>query len=81
MRVSIHSIQSTLFNGEAEKLIVRTPEGQITVLDNHLPIVAAVNGPMIKVVEKSGEEHSINIISGILEVRPQSDVVVIADAT
>jgi len=31
MKLSIYSIQSTLFEGEAEKLIAATPQGQITV--------------------------------------------------
>ena len=79
MRVSVYSIQNTLFEGEAEKLIARTPEGQMTVLDDHLPIVAVLNGPLIRVVDKDGKERHLDIVSGILEVRPQSDVVVIAN--
>lgn len=79
MKVSIHSIQSTLFQGEAEKLVARTSEGQITVLDHHVPIISTLVGPDIEIVQKNGEKKSISIASGVLEVRPESEVVVLAN--
>lgn len=80
MHISVHSIQSTLFEGEAEKLIARTPRGQITVLDHHVPLISTLMGPEIEIVKKGGEKESISITSGILEVRPESDVVILADS-
>jgi len=79
MRVAIYSIQSTLFEGEAEKLICETPHhGQITVLDNHLPLITTLIGPSVKVVERGNREKEIAIKSGFLEVRPASEVVILA---
>jgi F-type H+-transporting ATPase subunit epsilon len=79
MRLSIHSIQATLFRGEAERLIAYTLEGQITVLDHHLPIISTLLGPEIEIVQKNGEKKSVAIASGVLEVRPESDVVILAN--
>ncbi len=78
MHISIHSIQKTLFDGEAEKLICETPMGQITVLDHHLPLIAEITGPSIAVVQKNGERAEIPLARGFLEVRPGSEVVILA---
>lgn len=79
MYISIHSIQSTLFEGQAEKLIAHTSQGQITVLDQHLPLITTLVGPGVEIVGASGERTDVSIASGILEVRPESDVVILAD--
>lgn len=79
MRVAIHSLQKTLFKGEAEKLIAQTPMGEITILENHLPLISSLKGPAIKILDKDKKEDLIEIGSGFLEVRPESEVVVLID--
>ncbi len=94
MRVSIYSIQNTLFEGNAEKLIAKTPMGEITVLENHLPIISRVLGPHVTIGMSNGETRMIEFSTGVLEVRPfvsgsglakeahlqdQSHVVILAD--
>lgn len=73
MRVSIYSIQQTLYESDAEKLIAKTPTGEIAVLENHLPIISKVLGPEIRVVDKKGILNMIKCTSGFLEVRPDRD--------
>lgn len=80
MKLSIYSIQSTLFEGEAEKLIAKTVMGEITILDNHLPLVSLLQGPRIEIIDMKGEKNTIPISSGFLEVRPESDVVILVEA-
>ena len=77
MRISIYSLQNTLFSGTTEKLICRTPQGQITVLDHHLPLISALNGPAVELVDNMGKRTKIEISSGVLEVRPESEVVLL----
>lgn len=72
-------MQNTFFEGEAEKLIARTPLGEITVLENHLPLISILTGPYIKLFDKNKESVKINIASGFLEVRPESEVVILAE--
>ena len=79
MRVSIHSIQSTLFEGEAEKVIVATPLGQMTVLDHHMPLISRLNGPVVTLAQKNGAQSDIPLAGGFLEVRPGSRVVILAE--
>ena len=79
MKINIYSIQSTLFRGEAEKLIATTPMGEITVLDNHLPLVTTLIGPEIYIIDKTSKKSTFKIMSGFLEVRPDSEIVVLAN--
>lgn len=79
MKIRIYSIQNTLFEGEAEKLIAETALGEITVLNNHLPLISTLAGPHIKLVDKNEKEVIIDIVSGFLEIRPESEVVAIVE--
>jgi len=80
MKVSVYSIEETLFEGEAEKVIAKTPLGEITVLENHLPIVSSIVGPILKIFDKGEVAKIIDISSGFLEVRPESEVVILKDS-
>ena len=80
MKVSIYSIQKTLFEGEAKELIAHTSEGQITVLDDHLPLITALVGHLVEVVGKNNERKEVPLESGFLEVRPESEVVILANS-
>ena len=79
MKVAIYSLQDILFEGEAEKLIVSTPAGQMTVLDQHIALISSLTGPSLEVVDKKGEKNIIKLVSGFLEVRPESEVVILAN--
>ena len=78
MRIAIYSIQSTLFEGEAEKLLCWTPQGQIAVLDNHIPLISTLIGPAVEIMSTGGESNKVGLSGGILEVRPESEVVILA---
>lgn len=79
MRVAIHTIQKTLFEGDAEKVIAATPQGQITVLDHHLPLISRINGPSVTIAGRDGKQSDISLAGGFLEVRPGSRVVILAE--
>ena len=79
MKLSIYTIQSTLFDGEVEKIIARTSTGEITVLDGHIPLMSVLKGPTVEVAGKNSERKTISLSSGFLEVRPGSKVVILAN--
>lgn len=78
MKLAVYSIQGTIFEGEAEKVIARTPMGEIAVLDNHIPLISSLLGPELRTVDNKGKENTLKIVSGFLEVKPESEVVVLA---
>lgn len=69
MKVSIYSLKKIIFQGEAELFNCKTLVGEITVLDNHEPIIEIITEGAIKVVDKSQKEHYYPVKSGFLEVR------------
>ena len=80
MKVDIVSLEKVLFKGEANKLIVKTVGGEITVLHNHIPLVTMLENAPVKLVDKDDKEHIIDIHGGFLEVRPESHVVILASS-
>ena len=81
MKIAVHSLAETLFEGEAIKLIAYTPTGQITVLDGHIPLITTLTGPKCSIVSKGGKPFEITLSSGVLEVRPDSEVVALIGRT
>ena len=71
--------EKTVLAKELTSLSCPTTLGQITVLPGHIPLVATlVPGEL---VAKNGPEESfINVSGGFVEVRPENQVVVLADA-
>lgn len=80
MKLSIYSIQNTLFEGECEKVIAHTPEGQITILAHHIPLVTRLVGPMLTAVDRNAHSQDIPLNGGIMEVRPDSEILILVDA-
>jgi len=79
MKIAVYSIAETLFEGEADELIAQTPNGQITVLNEHIPLITTITGPYISVVKGGKGPIEIPIQNGVLEVRPQSEVVALVE--
>ena len=78
MQVGIYTIKGTLFQGEAEKVIAKTPMGEIAILKNHIPLVSTLLASVIRLIEKGGVEKTIQVKSGVIEVRPENHIVILA---
>ena len=47
----------------------KTVSGEITVLDNHRPLVSLLVGGVVKITDNEQKDHYVPIASGFLEVR------------
>lgn len=84
MKLSIYSLNQTLFDGDIRQLIAKTAVGELTILDNHIPLlVPLVLGILqIKTIDQGGvheETIRFRIGGGFLEVKPRGRVIVLAD--
>ena len=79
MKIAVYSISETLFEGNADELIAQTPSGQITVLNEHIPLITTLVAPTLTVVRKNEKPLDIALSAGTLEVRPQSEVVALIE--
>jgi len=74
MRVFIYSLEKILYEGEAKSLTVKTSLGEITVLDNHRPLITDILKSVLKVIDLNNKEHYFETSSGFLEVNNSNEV-------
>ena len=68
MKLNIISLKGIQYDGEAVSVNVMTTSGEITVLDNHRPLLTALSEGQAVVTKKDGEKLNFGIKSGFLEV-------------
>ena len=67
-----------VYKEQVDSLTLPTKDGEITVLPNHIPLVAVLV-PGVAVVRKGGKESYMAVSGGFIEVQPGNRVVVLAD--
>ena len=77
MKLSIYSIKQTILETTAEKVTIPTPQGEITVLDNHIPLITLVNAGAVSYYSKDTWQE-IAFSGGVAEIRPGSEIVLLA---
>ena len=78
IKLDVVTAERVVFSDDVDVVIAPGVEGQLGILPHHAPLMTMLK-PGELLVEKSGEEFSLVITSGFLEVRP-SRVIVLADA-
>lgn len=79
LKLTIVSPEKVLTNTEADSVSVFTPQGQITVLPNHIPLVSVIVPGEI-IVKNSGEESYYHASGGFLQVENGGEVRFLVDA-
>lgn len=80
MNVSIRSLaKGMLFEGEALSVNAKTVAGEITVLNNHRPLMSILNKGSLVVENTRGEKESFHTDSGFLEVSASNTVMALLD--
>lgn len=66
-RVDVVSPESTVWTGEAEFLVARTTEGEIGILADHEPLMAALTTGAV-IIEHGTAKTTIGVHGGFLQV-------------
>lgn len=69
-----------LESGEADSVSVPTPDGQITILSHHVPLVSVLGAGEI-VIRSGGEESYYASEGGFIEITDENHVAILADFT
>lgn len=77
LKFEIITPEKIVYQDEVDQITLPTAEGEITVLPNHIPLVAILRPGEI-VAKKDGEEIAMSCSGGFIEVTPKK-VVVLAD--
>lgn len=78
VHITIITGEKVVFREEADQISIPTQEGFLTILPNHVPLVGIVTTGKIE-LQNNNTTRELAISSGILEVRPGSNVVILAD--
>ena len=81
MNVSIVSPEENVWEGDADLVVARSPEGEFGIMRGHIPFLAALVPGVVGVVS-GGERHEYFVPGGFLEASGPSDdyhVIVLAD--
>lgn len=65
-------------NDTVEQVTLPTMDGEITVLPGHIPLVSILKAGEMLIKDRTGE-HPIAVAGGFLEVRGNSEIVILAD--
>lgn len=68
MHLNIISLQGIKYDGEVSSLNLKTTSGEITVLDNHRPLITQLAKGQAVIVKEDGDRINFDIESGFLEV-------------
>ena len=68
LRLEIITPDQTMFTGEANSVSLPTPDGEITVLPHHIPLMSIVAPGTVTIREKGGKEHLLAVSRGVVEV-------------
>lgn len=85
MRLSVHALNQTLFDGSVSRITAKTAVGELTILDNHIPLLVPLVSGLLQIqTTTNGEVHEksttkFRIRGGFLEVKPKGEVVVLAE--
>lgn len=78
IRFEIVTPERVVFRDDVLQVTVPTRQGEITVLPDHIPLVAALQPGVLETVTKEGEREIMSLSGGFLEVL-KDKVVVLAD--
>ena len=60
--------EKIFFEGETSQVIVRTSEGDIGILANHISLVADLPSGPVKIKQENGDWHTAAVSTGLIKV-------------
>ena len=77
LNFQITTPEKVVYSDEIDEVVLPTPQGEIGILPNHIPLVSLLNPGELR-IKKGNEVIYMAVSGGFIEVRPDK-VVVLAD--
>ena len=71
--------ERVVYESEVDSVTCPTEMGEVTILPSHIPLVANLKAGELKTLH-DGQENYFSLSGGFLEVRPNNEVVILADS-
>lgn len=79
MKLKALNLKGIVFESDIKSANLKTKAGEITILDNHRPLVALLAKGEAKIKRADGIEERISINSGFLEIGPDNMLTLLID--
>lgn len=79
-KLKIVTPEKIFFDGETEQITIRTTEGDIGILANHIKYVCNIVAGPLKVKQENGEYREAALSEGILKVSEEGVTVLVSTA-
>lgn len=70
MHLNIVSAETQIFSGTAEIVVAPASQGEVGIYPRHTQMLTTLKPGEVRVTKQGGEEESIYVSGGILEVQP-----------
>ncbi|OGG41821.1 hypothetical protein A2837_01245 [Candidatus Kaiserbacteria bacterium RIFCSPHIGHO2_01_FULL_46_22] len=77
LNLTIARVDMPVFDGEAISVTVPGTAGDMTLLADHTPIISPLKAGTILIKKENGEQESISIDSGVLEMNDNHATILI----
>lgn len=78
LKFQIITPERVVFSDEIDQVTAMTTNGEITVLQNHIPLVSVIKSGEL-LCKKDNEYYSMAVSGGFIEIRSDNNVVILAD--
>lgn len=78
MLLKIVTPDGVTYESEIDQVSVPTQNGEITILPHHIPLISVLKAGELR-IHKGNQEVLIAVSSGVVEVRPNGEISLIAD--
>lgn len=79
IKFEIVTPERLILKKEIKQITLPTKQGEITILPNHIPLVATLAPGVIEIIDREGEREIMSVAGGFIEVL-KDKVVILADA-
>jgi F-type H+-transporting ATPase subunit epsilon len=78
VKLDVVSAEERIFSGLVESIQVTGSEGELGIHPGHAPLLTNLKPGVLRMVKQHGEEETLYVAGGVLEVQPHS-ITVLAD--
>ena len=80
LQVKIVTPEKVIISDRYVSATIPAITGELTILPKHIPLVTPISPGEIILKDEKGQETFLSVSSGILEVRPDSTIAILADS-
>ena len=79
MFLKVISLKGIKYEGAASSLNIKTQSGEITILENHRPLITLLKKGIAVITDDKNQKTELEINSGFLEIAPENKINVLID--